>query len=164
MSFNFLSSCNDNPHINQATIKIRPHSKQISIKGLILAVPFKVKGNSIFQKVDVVSVNVATYRFNLKRFVRKSSPTLCGFSWIFLHLKVATYSYFTPTQRIEEIVELLWYRRLISPSLEYILNRDAQSTETVLYFIPFLWKGIMKNFQCMSIIVKTQICHRALDE
>ena len=40
------------------TIVVCPHCKQIPIKSLIFAVPFKVKCDSSFQKINIMTVNM----------------------------------------------------------------------------------------------------------
>ena len=64
--------------IDQSAVKISSHSKQITVKGLIFAVPFQIKCHPIFQKINIVPIDVSYDRFGFVWLVSKFSPSLCG--------------------------------------------------------------------------------------
>lgn len=55
----------DHSYIDDPTIEVCPHRKQITIKGLILAVPFQIACDLIFQKINIVPIDI-TLNFHLR--------------------------------------------------------------------------------------------------
>lgn len=68
----------DNSYINNATVEVCPHRKQIAIKGLILAIPFQIAGYLIFQKINIVPVNIALDLHLVIGQILKMSPLFIG--------------------------------------------------------------------------------------
>ena len=78
---------------------IGAHREQIAVKGLILRVPLQIKRNAVFDKIDIVTVNIAVNTALLIWYIGKSSA-LIRFTRIFFYDEIACDLDLAPSERI----------------------------------------------------------------
>ena len=99
-------------HGSFRTGQIGSHRQQIPVEGLVLAVPFKVKSHSVFQKIYIVAINISLDCLNFIRFLCKPSPSLSRLSGIFFYRQITAYPDFSCM--ITFILSRVWMQRGIS--------------------------------------------------